>query len=746
MTGYGQGLYGGGRYGGGDTPGVALLTHVLGVDGRLIVEMAWGADITVESALWVWTDVTRDVRIDRDRGITVRVGRADEASTTQPAACSLTFDNTDSSYSLGGQSPNWPNVRQSTPLRVTIDPGDGLGGRTAFIGYVDSFTPSWEMTGRVPTVSCSASGILRRLGQNSSPVLSSLRRRLTTEANVVAYWPLEDGSDAVYGASAIQGALPMLVTVGAAKWATSSVFAASLPLPVLDDTALDGRTPDYPHTGQWQVRVLMDFPDDGLVDGAVLLRIYTQGTYAYWELVYGTGGSLRLRAYSPRGVLLFDDGPYAFQVDGQPLRLAVEATQNGSGIDYRFVTQPVTGGAGLFIANTRTFSTLGKVTRVIVMASFNSKSLAVGHVVVQDEVTGIFDDSDELRAFAGDLITPTGGRLSRLCTENDVPYSAFGDGSTVGLATDRMGPQLPDELLNLLRAAEAVDGGILHDGTDDGLSYRTRRFRESRPPSFTIDVAAGQLGGTLAPVYDDQARVNRASVTRQEGATAVHTDTDGPLGTATVGIYDSSATVGVQSDDALPHIASWLVNKGTVDGYRHPVLNLTLTETPDLAAAWLGVGPGYRIDLLNAAAVSPEHPAPPVPLEVQGYEQTITSSRWDATINCAPQRPWAVGKLAADAADTGEFVSRLDTALSVSDEVRAVGATDLVVSTLDGPLWTTDPDDWPFEVDVGGIPITVTAVTGTSSPQTFTLDPATVTKTLPVDALVSLWQPRVLGL
>ena len=46
------------------------------------------------------------------------------------------------------------------------------------------------------------------------------------------------------------------------------------------------------------------------------------------------------------------------------------------------------------------------------------------------------------------------------------------------------------------------------------------------------------------------------------------------------------------------------------------------------------------------------------------------------------------------------------------------------MSTPSGPLWTTSAvtaDDFPLTIAINGYPITVTAISGASSPQTFTV-------------------------
>src|SRR5690606_37369623 len=63
--------------------GVPFLVDELGDTARLRVDIAWGADPAGDPADWTWTDITRDVY--DEPGITTRMGRDDEASTSQPA-------------------------------------------------------------------------------------------------------------------------------------------------------------------------------------------------------------------------------------------------------------------------------------------------------------------------------------------------------------------------------------------------------------------------------------------------------------------------------------------------------------------------------------------------------------------------------------------------------------------------------------------------------------------------------------
>jgi hypothetical protein len=77
-------------------------------------------------------------------------------------------------------------------------------------------------------------------------------------------------------------------------------------------------------------------------------------------------------------------------------------------------------------------------------------------------------------------------------------------------------------------------------------------------------------------------------------------------------------------------------------------------------------------------------------------------------------------------------------------------ATSLSVATTNAtsPLWTTNSADCPFDIAVGGERITVTAVSGSSSPQTFTVTRSVngVVKAQASGADVRLWFPPILAM
>jgi hypothetical protein len=187
--------------------GVPFLTDVLGANARLIVEAAFGADLSADPASWNWYDITGDVRqADGQRVDISPVGRGDETSTAQPAGCSFQLDNEAGDYTAYSSTSRWwPNVRRNTPIRVSVNlTGQAADTSVRFQGYANGFVPSWDISANLAVVSVSASGVSRRLGQGKGPVRSPLSV-YTPTTSPVAYWPLDDGKDVTALHSAVSG-------------------------------------------------------------------------------------------------------------------------------------------------------------------------------------------------------------------------------------------------------------------------------------------------------------------------------------------------------------------------------------------------------------------------------------------------------------------------------------------------------------------------------------------------------------
>ncbi len=212
-----------------------------------------------------------------------------------------------------------------------------------------------------------------------------------------------------------------------------------------------------------------------------------------------------------------------------------------------------------------------------------------------------------------------------------------------------------------------------------------------------------------------------------------------------VGLYDKQVEVDLATDARAQDLADWRVAVGTVDEARYPRirLNLAWTGGHQLHALLQDMA---RIDVGGRVTVS-DLPAwlPPADINqlVLGSSELLEQFRWDVVLNCAPASPYAIATLETP----GEFDARLDS----GDSTLAADATSSATSlSVNAPtdLWTTDPGQFPFDVGIGGVRITVTAISGAASPQTFTVlrsvDGFDIALT--AGAAVSLWAPTRIGL
>lgn len=342
-----------------------------------------------------------------------------------------------------------------------------------FAGEVSAWPPRWDASDTDVYVPLEAAGILRRLGQGAAPIRSAVYRETTapskpdpTWRDPVAYWPCEDSEGATSIASALSNGTPMIITAGP-DLAAFEDFASSEPLPLMKNGALTGQVPDYPVTGETQVRWLQAVPGGGTTDGAPIMVVRAGGDARRWDVVYHSGGNLSVRVAAPNGSQIHDSGLFAFNVDGRPLRASLEITQQGTDVQYRFTTLQA-GTDGESFSDTVTGVTFGRLRQVTAAEDRNLGDTAVGHVAVYNQVTSIFDLGDALNAWRDET---AGRRIQRLCQEEGITFFSTGDLDD----TVVMGPQQADNLLDLLDGAAVADGGILHETRSVlGLTYRTR--------------------------------------------------------------------------------------------------------------------------------------------------------------------------------------------------------------------------------------------------------------------------------
>ncbi len=740
------------------------------------VWIAPGADLTQPPTSWPWADITEFVRYQS--AIRATTGRRDEHSLVEAGTGDLTLDNRDGRFSRRNPaSPYYPLLVKNTPILATVDPGSGQVPRMAM--FVNNWPNRSDIAGVDVTMPISCSGVLRRLGQGRV-VKSAARRSLGSahsalSSGLVAYWPFEDPDGSTSVATPVAGASAGSVLAGRAQFNGDGPFGASgsvemicgddlifppynsnapavsLPipthsagqltlsfwimgLPCIETAGADNSAESLATAACW-----LNFSSGTIGSLDIRFTQFTGGTsaagYGYMSMSPWTGSDV-----SGTGLTEINTYPEVPALaDGEWHHVAITLTQSGSdvataiwldGVRYDTATET---GQTLGAASEFKLATAGSITN-------GSGSTAIGTVFHMSTVSvhnsTTVSVTDLYNAGNGYIGEQAHTRIVRLCTEEGIPIHCVGAQSTP------VGMQSPATLVEALREAEAADLGVLYE-VSFGLGYQCRTERHNAVVALSLDFAQGQIAGPPAHEDDDQQLRNRWTIKRKGGTEATVSD---DTSIASVGLYDDSAEVSLEDDDQVANAASWRVHLGTVDEERWPGLSLNFASTAGrlVIPQWLALQFGARVQVANPPdAYSPD----PVDVFLEGLTETWDPINWDAEFNTSPASPYAVHEVASNVANRG----RVDAATSYVYSDRNSTDTTFAVGTVGPALWRTGTVN--FDINIAGERMTVTNISGASSPQTFTVVRSVngVVKDQPgivngVSIKVSLWNPAVVAL
>lgn len=556
-----------------------------------------------------------------------------------------------------------------------------------FVGEVASWPLRWSTDDADIWTPITANGILRRLGQGTKALDSTLRRRIPS-GNPIAYWPMEELTDAVQAYSPIPGVQP--ASVSSVDWASADSLPSSAPLPRLTgESSLSAPVPDA-EPGQWHVEMVYNADKKIPMEDVEFLKILSgNGTIRQW-VIFKRNTLVTVEGYNAAGTRVVWQGAVVgadIFNDWTRFRFFAYDADSGGTFTWRIEWQDPGGDAG-GLSGTVT-GTCGSVSMVSADWPALTEGWAVGHLAVLREAgSALYTGSDN--AYLGETALT---RMRRLAVEEGLTLTR-----TPGrLSTEAVGFQRRDSLLSLLEAAADADGGMLTEDMDRiGLRYRDRSSLYAQEPAITLSYTSAGLGPDLEPVDDDSATVNDVTVVRDGGSAGRAVLEEGPLSVQPapdgIGKYDASYTVSLARDDqAAPH-AHWRLHKGTWDAARFPTVSLLLHKP---GAEWLiplvrKLREGDKVRITDLPEwVSHDD----VDLIVLGWTERLDMYRWELDLNCVPAGPWDTALTDAAIADTdGSAVAQAATA----------SATSLVVRTTEGPLWADDPLSLPYDVRVAG--------------------------------------------
>lgn len=627
-------------------------------------------------------------------------------------------------------SPLYGLAGQNTPIRFTLDTD------TRFYGEVASWAPRRSLnydaaTGRGKAeTEVTANGILRRLGQGADPLHSALYRAVTLDGTALGHWPMEDPARSTQARNTVEGGAPAS-PVTEVRYTTadgtdippggSPDFAAGLG-PAGTDNLVDmtsGGTLEalVPAGGTgWTMEFVFRFPL-GTADGSTSLDIFEwneSGTYDRFTVNVTEAG---ITVWHEIDGSIEGGADATFAVfDGVAHHFRYTTSQSGGNYQSRlYIDGNLMDTADNF--GSAMTGTIGRVTSWTLNpleARGDTMPTAFGHVTVWPSATVPVDTVEAAFGWVGELAAV---RAFRLCTEEGISLTIVGD---IG-ETQAMGPQLVETLPKLFAEIERTDGGLLYEPRDDyGLVYRTGRDMYNQTPALELDWSTGHVAPPLLPVLDDLESRNDVTVTSSTGGTARAVLETGPLSVQAppdgIGRYTTHIDVNPADDGGqLTDLAWWYLHKGTIDGIRYARVTVDLVASPSRITQASAVDIGDIIVINNLPA--DESPTP-VQLQVLGYTEVIESHRRVITYICVPVSAQDIGVWGSDSQGSRYGASNTVLAEDLTDVETAADVT------ATGEVWATTashPSVFPFDVTIGGLVYSCTAITGATPNYTLTL-------------------------
>lgn len=587
------------------------------------------------------TDITSAVSLST--GLQVQRGRSDEFSEVQPSTLTLGLDISKSTV------PSVVTVGAPIRVRVTVN------GVTTnrFTGTVESVTTTWPTDGKAASLATvTAVDLMASLNRRRLPATLAAT---TYAAGPTAYWPMHEAEGATSVGDFSGNNWPPLVlaqrgtggtfTTGSGDGAptqslgtatferasatTGPYLTATLPQPL----PISGRS----GTVSWgflvsfvvtsstvaaQTFVRLRRPDTEKQDGTPLLDIGCDAS-----------GNLKVSSAFKAG---FTDTSTAMLCDGLPHHVMVHGFAHWIDNPFETTFDPICRVDGVAVSMsgggsiTYTSAWPG-ITRIDVggsastgalMASASISELAYFPIATPSAATVALGPA----ASTGFTADRTDQRIARYCDWLGIADRALQVGAVTSTAHQDTTDQSPIAAMN---AVAATERGMVFVNGSGSLVFHARSHRYT--PWWTTIRSATDLDSSLTFTTDTQSLINKATVSRPGGASAVSSDL---ASIAAYGEYPIDVELLFTNDTDAASAAQWLVN--TNDTPRPRVSTVTvdlLTQTATVAAEMQALELG---SLIGISDLPPQAPSANVSLFVEGWSETISLTAWDMQLNTSP--------------------------------------------------------------------------------------------------------------
>jgi hypothetical protein len=594
-----------------------------------------------------------------------------------------------------------------------------------FHGEISSWPPAWDASQRDTYVTITASGIWRRIRQAQAPIGSPCSRYvkgLTGTSVPATWWAMEDGNDSTAFVTGVGAGAAAAIT-GTPSFAADTVsFPGSDALPQFNGARVTANVSSAATPTNTVVRFAFSAPATGegygggtYTGGGELCKVLSPSATVKRYDISLVGNQLKLSAYtSTSGGATTFTGTITTKVNGTPVLVSLEITPSGGSVNWALkIIKPGAGAVLDSVSGTRATSAIAAVTQVVLNGQGRIFDSAAGQLGVWYAVPSLTTAAAALGGYAGEFAVD---RFTRLCGEFGIATSVIGSASAA------MGPQPDDTLANVLQQIEDTDGGLLYETRDQfGLGYRTLGSLQDQAVAVTLNQAAGVLGDTPQPTYDDQLIRNQITVTNTDGYAALAQLTSGAISIQAVpngvGVYAGTASTNASSHSQVNAIAQQKLFQGCTDEVRYPtvVMQMARAQAGPLFSPVPALRPGDYLQLTNMPSFAGGGTSKQL---AWGYSETIGHNSWVITFNTIPELPfettfspgvYSVTQAPAAGVAQGSTVGGSGSisagqigsgaALPATISARTIGGTTSFISAA-------TPYDWSFSVS--GVPADVT--------------------------------------
>jgi hypothetical protein len=626
---------------------------------------------------------------------------------------------------------------------------------TRFWGELSSIVVRTDKTGKYLFTQIECGDITRRLDDKNQPVISPLTRTIVADTAVVEYWPGNDSAEntSIAAYDSVKGAILSMNT--------------GMNLGVVDGPAsAPGKYIELKHAELFTLRtgkvILTSMPSPpwtihfiakalhGTITESIVSPIsWNSGDTAwvstlYQEVATNTCHWL-VSVYDSVTTNSLGTTSDVTWTDGLWHHYSISVVQSGATLSaYMYFD-------GMLVGSDSDTATATGITDISLRnePSTAIDSLSVGHITITTDPAAT---SAVALALAGHTGERAGTRFLRLAEENSIEARLLGTAVT----TPVMGTQPTDTTLKIFYDIEDADGGFFSGIRNaPGVQFLPLYSLNGQSPKCALTYTNYELLGALTPTDDNALTCNDATITRTTitndpgrryvkltGSLNIQEPINDPNG---VGRYPVKKAHNLTTLIDCANRAGWRVHVGTYDASRYPRISIELSRT-ELVAVPALMTDVLLLDIGSVLTVSdPPTWLPPdiIYLMLLGYTETMGAFTHTITLNCEPYEPYRVGRYNGADVRYSSNSSTLAAALNTTATSFDVNYT--------GTRWVRTADDatsLPFDIKVGGERMTVTVVTGTTSPQTFTVTRSVngIIKSHLINTSVDLFMPDFYGI